>query len=238
MSYSTNTINPVKRNALDAFQPHLTESARSDSRTLDGIHIGRGVRVVAVPRVAAGWKRDKHGNEYVPAGYLLPETWAEMHEPADLLSDRVGTPTKWDGIGYQVIVQASPAQVRRLMPILKECHACKKSTGGNHQVAWYAVPDGFCSPLYLSLEFHDKLTKLAAELESGKVQVALYRYDKHNPKGCKLVKLTTVNDEWLNKDERSRVLSKRGKLRQGMSLLDAIDTAAETYREKKRNLNR
>lgn len=86
MSYSNNTTNTVKRNALDAFQPHPTVSPRSDSRTLDGIHVGKGVEVIAVPRVAAGWKRDKDGNEYVPEGYLLPETFFEVKKVADMLA--------------------------------------------------------------------------------------------------------------------------------------------------------
>lgn len=123
------------------------------------------------------------------------------------------------------------------MPILKEAHFLK-SKNECRQIPWYAVEGGFASPLYLSLDFHDKLTKLAAELETGKVKVTLYYYDKHNPQDCELVKLDEVVDVWRNKDDRYRIMSKRSKLAQGMNLLDLLDRAAEPWREKKRSLNR
>jgi len=229
----------TKKNHLD-ITPVIESTLRSDSRSITGVLLGAGVPAVKIGRPAAGYGRDEDGEYTIPKmGWIAIEEWQELDNPkqvSDLLAIRAGTATKWDGIGYLVEVQASAKDVARLMPLLKEAHW--RQTGAS-QVVWYPVKGGFASPLYLSAEFHDKLTKLAVELPTGKVRITLFRYDKENPKDCEVYPIgDPVIMEWRNKDERSRVLSKKKKRGQGTTLLDFLDIEAEKWREKKRRLER
>lgn len=228
-----------KVNHLDI--PATTEmTKRGDTRSMTGKFIGAGVYAKKVARPAAGYGRDENGEYTIPKmGWLTLEEWNELDNPKEideLLAKRAGTATKWDGIGYLVEVAASPKDVERLMPILKEGHWTKQ---GLHQVIWFVEKGGFASPLYLSAEFHDKLTKLATELPTGKVKITLYRYDKDDPMECEVHPIgAPIMMEWRNKDERSRILSKKKKAGQALTLLDLLDIEAEKWREKKRRLNR
>lgn len=223
-----------KMNHLD-IEPTLSVTSRSDSRSITGKFLGKGVKAVKVGRPAAGYGLDEDGEYTVPkCGWIALDEWVAISTKEELMAERVGTPTKWDGIGYFVEIDASEVDVRRLMPIIKEGHYLP-SKGKCGQPVWHVKKGGIASPFYLSLEFHERLTKIANELPVGTIKVTLFRYDKGDPFGCELKQLDApIVETWRNKDERSRILSKKKMSARAMSLLDKVDTTAEPYREKKR----
>lgn len=190
---------------------HVTKTYRKDSRCVAGHHLGKGVTCYHVPAELMPQTTGK-------GGYICPECFAARHDVADTAARHVGHISS-DRIEYHVNVECSQDDARRLLPLILY-------TNKGRQEQWFATETGFASPTYGTVEFFNRLIKLADELDKATVTVTLTRYGR---------KLDTVRVEWANRDERGRFISKK---RKAGNLLDLIDCAAEPWRYTKRNLNR
>lgn len=163
-----------------------------DARTKEPIGYRTAVRVF-VPQTVA-------------ARYFLPETWAERTPLNDCRAVVVGKSTKQQ---LRYFVSGSVEMGDAL-------HAALIAANGSQPV-WFATEDGFASPTYRNMKWHDRLNLIEEGTTKGTLTVEITTEDGRE--------VDTLTIKWGKRDELGRFIKKDER---GKSLL--LKMVAETVK--------